>query len=53
MKKKTVAKKKKIVRDKNYFEQFIGITKGGKNPLDELMKEKKWEIEHDRKKFGI
>lgn len=25
----------------------------GKGALDELMKEKKWEIEHDRKKFGL
>ena len=28
-------------------------TRSGKSALDELMKEKKWEIEHDRKKFGL
>lgn len=28
-------------------------TKSGESALDELIKEKKWEIEHDRKKFGL
>lgn len=31
--------------DKNYFEQFVGLTKGGGSAIDELMKEKARERE--------
>ena len=46
--------KKRKPNAKNSFLQFKGLLSGkGGDPLKALLKEKKWEIEHERKKWGI